>query len=99
MVPGICGQDYSGIAELTQANEVSAYPLPANDILHIAFPAAVKLAMVTLYGITGTVLYKGEYHGSGTMEINLQAIAAGTYYLKIATGGAPTVVKQVSVIK
>ena len=87
------GTSYTGIEETTAAEaiDVKAYPNPVSDVLNITATAAI--GRVDVYGITGALVASHSGNGSQSMQISVAQLAAGTYFVRIATASGIKTVK------
>jgi hypothetical protein len=75
------------------------YPNPASDQLTVAFPFVVAEAVVLeVYDLTGKLLQQYSYAGGMNQEyvLDLQPLAAGSYFLKIRT---PKSLQTIRIVK
>lgn len=99
LVSGICGSDYSAVSSLTQDEDVSIYPIPATDVLHIAFTKKVGLLHVTLYSAIGSRVFSQDNTNIQQVQINLDNFSSGIYYLKISTDNSGGIIKKVMIVQ
>ena len=80
----------SGV-ETINATKTGIYPNPAEDIINVT--AAEAIDNVTLFNIAGATL--GSYNGDGSssMQINVDNLPAGNYFVRITTGSNSTTLK------
>lgn len=71
----------TGIDEYTHKNELRAWPNPATDFIYIQ--NIEPGTSYTLVSSTGSVMLNGR-SASGTLQLNLAALAPGIYYFKTA---------------
>ncbi len=64
---------------------VTAYPNPAQDILHLTVSGFNKGTLYSIYDLLGRELFKGEA-GTAT-TINTSWLKAGVYILRVTSGG------------
>lgn len=88
-VTGITFSDYkvtqAGVNDIAaNANDVTAYPNPATDVLNFSNECDVEIA-----GINGAVVAAA----SGVTSINVEALPAGIYFAKTTTASGTSVVK------
>ena len=70
---------------------MKAYPNPVSDVLNITATAAI--GRVDVYGITGALVASHSGNGSQSMQISVAQLAAGTYFVRIATASGIETVK------
>jgi hypothetical protein len=63
---------------------LSVHPNPAGDFLSVRFPGAAAGAMqVDLYAVTGRVIFSGREVSDGTLELDLNGLSPGLYFLRV----------------
>jgi hypothetical protein len=75
---------------------VELYPNPAADVLNINFGTALsaKPLVVEIYSATGKqVMRKQVNGGNATTQLNIAALAAGSYQVRISSNGEVTMTK------
>jgi len=86
----ITNQIYSELPdELNLEQELSIYPNPVNDLLHIRLPG--NEATVRLMDMRGSILF--DQRMSGTGEVNTSGLENGVYLLQIETAAKSYVQK------
>jgi len=65
---------------------VNVYPNPATDQLHVTLPGNDKV-VITLYNMSGAVIYSMEGNASDRYDIDLTGKAKGVYLLDMQTAG------------
>ncbi len=76
--------DPVSVQELGNANGISVYPNPANNVLNIAQENAWKNAEFTLVDLSGRVVFSQEVtDGNQIVTFNLSDVASGAYSLQI----------------
>ncbi|PLX20102.1 MAG: hypothetical protein C0599_09675, partial [Salinivirgaceae bacterium] len=79
----------TGINEIAQ--DVSIYPQPADDILHIEMTEAGNVAEVVLYNMSGQVVKTTKLDNNGQgFDLDVSGQAGGIYMLQIITDGKVT---------
>jgi hypothetical protein len=73
----------AAVEELTLENQLSIYPNPAVDNIHITLPENAQ-ALFTLYDMQGRILIKEEVSNRSRVEVN--SLASGMYIYKVTTG-------------
>lgn len=81
--------DHLSVEELTK-DELTVYPNPVEDILHLE-SNAYQISEVVLFSTTGQRLKSWE----GQSEIDLSQFSQGSYFVKISTADDQTVTKQI----
>ncbi len=80
-----------------EANGLSVYPNPAQDIVYLDFHNKMQEPMeISIATITGQVVYQREikYTGNDLLTINIADLSNGIYVLKTQNGIAHKIVKQ-----
>ena len=79
-------------AQATTLNDVSVYPNPAQNVLHVVGLSAN--AKLTVVDFSGNIVVSSELRAvSGGYDLNIASLHAGNYLLKIETNGE-VVMKQ-----
>ena len=66
------------------AGQVAAYPNPFRNTIHLE--SAVTLQVVEVYSMSGQRLRELALDGAFSVEVDLSALPAGLYVLKVETG-------------
>lgn len=64
---------------------VGIFPNPAQDVLNIQVKDGVRLNSVEVYNIAGQKVMHQDFDGATESSINVQALSAGVYVVKLAT--------------
>eukprot|EP01034_Spumella_vulgaris_P002652 gene2652-3438_t len=75
-------------AEWKATKQAKLFPVPATDFILLQKPEESAAADITVYGITGSVVYTGKAT-EATTRIPLDALPAGTYFLRYSDGAKP----------
>ena len=80
----------SGV-ETINIDKAGIYPNPADDVINVT--AAEAIDNVTLFNIAGATV--GSYNGDGSssMQINVDNLPAGNYFVRISTGNDSSTLK------
>ena len=78
---GILCEGETGITNISQNAKLQIYPNPASTQLYVKFDAQ-EAVDYTIYSITGQILLQGKVQDN--LPINIESLASGMYYLKIA---------------
>lgn len=80
----------SGV-ETINIDKTGIYPNPADDVINVT--AAEAIDNVTLFNIAGATV--GSYNGDGSsiMQINVDNLPAGNYFVRISTGNDSSTLK------
>jgi hypothetical protein len=81
----------------TVSNSINVYPNPAMDQLHVSIPASEKSTFITMYDLSGKVVYQSQLSAAQNLTIPVSALDKGVYSLRIVSGTEVTnklVVKQ-----
>jgi hypothetical protein len=87
-----------GLQTALNDRSVKIYPQPANDRLYIETDKQFKTLGVELTDALGHQLIKQEYANSGSTDLDISAIAAGVYTLKVKFEGG-SILKKIVVTK
>ncbi|MCR4872206.1 MAG: C10 family peptidase, partial [Bacteroidales bacterium] len=68
-------------------SEMSVYPNPASDMLHVAAKNALDQCVVTLYDMVGQAVFVQEYSNTESIEIPVRHLTNGLYLLSLESGG------------
>ena len=100
---GVCVKEVSttidctgvGIEELGES-DVSVYPNPANDYLHIAMNAAARFREIQITDITGRVVAGMNETPDAVQNITIpvQSLTTGTYFVRITSDSGSILVKR-----
>lgn len=77
-------------------NQLSIYPVPAKDILHIK--SDHELSLITIYNISGMQVYKSQIHSNNEL-INIADFSNGIYNFLITDNYGIVTSKKVLVVK
>ena len=75
-----------GINEITFAKGIVIYPNPANDQITISTAAPLNNASVSIFDLTGKLIFKKNNLEGKTQDINISALDAGIYFIEINQG-------------
>ncbi|MFC1733287.1 T9SS type A sorting domain-containing protein, partial [candidate division KSB1 bacterium] len=70
---------------LTESMKISVYPNPFSEIINISFEESFKRFTVSIYSITGKMLFKKDFTNKQYLTINLFDFHSGYYLLKLET--------------
>jgi SprB repeat/Secretion system C-terminal sorting domain len=68
--------------------DVQAWPNPCSQSLHLKLPTMTEVMAVRLYDLRGTLVFERQGLQGGLQELDLRAVAAGSYLLKVSNGVA-----------
>ena len=86
---------YKKETDIVKTIEISVYPNPANNILHIKLDKFPQASVnYTLYDIQGKELSSGSFEGQ-KHELNISHISKGIYFIRCTTGNQPATTKKV----
>ena len=77
----------SGVGIEDFGTEVSVYPNPVSDMLHITLSDQHEQATVTLYNMVGQAVYAQGYDNANSIEIPVSQLTDGIYVLAMESGG------------
>ena len=77
-----------GVEEIATAEQlkVLVYPNPAKDQINIAVEGSLSSINIELTDIAGRSISKKVYHQQATIQIDVSAVPAGLYFLRIEEG-------------
>lgn len=85
-----------GIGETTGAAGLTVFPNPADDLVTIGWPAATGEVVVDVLDITGRIVRTTRAGAAtGRMELDVDALAAGDYTVRVRVAGATAVQRLV----
>lgn len=70
-----------GKAQLIKENEISIYPNPAKNFIHIEGPE--EIANIEIYSIEGKYIFSENVNAKETFRLNIESLNTGNYSLKI----------------
>jgi hypothetical protein len=76
----------TGIAATTLQNNISIYPNPANDVVHLSAATDIN-GTLTITNSTGAVVYKQTLANKRTASIAISNWAAGVYHYNLESKG------------
>lgn len=78
----------SGMETIESTNELVVYPNPATDKLTLEFPFTEGDANISIVNALGqTVLTQKATDTEGELELNIQSLPAGLYFIAVQNGG------------
>ncbi|UOY07232.1 leucine-rich repeat protein [Muricauda sp. SCSIO 64092] len=80
------------VAKANARNNVSVYPNPAQDDIHIGLPDGEALRQVKIYNALGV-----HVHSANTLQMDISHLSSGIYMLEIETRAGERVVKRILV--
>jgi len=84
----------TGILGLTSIQEISVYPIPANDQLTVAFTleneSDLKLELINIDGNRVSTVEANNISGNYKLLVNIQSLSAGLYIANICVNGLMT---------
>lgn len=72
-----------GIADDGFVTGLQLFPIPATSILTIAFNKTVKNCEIIITDLSGRIIYQSIAGRSQTIDINIEKLPAGMYFLKV----------------
>lgn len=76
----------TGIASNTLQNNISIYPNPATDVIHLSATADIN-STLTITNSIGAVVYKQTFTNKRSASITISNWAAGVYYYYMESNG------------
>lgn len=84
-----------GTSAPAREKQFDVYPNPMISTLDVNITSTYKEGSLVLYHITGQRVYAQDLHGEHQIQINVNDLSQGTYYLKVITDGIPAVTKVI----
>jgi hypothetical protein len=85
-----------GIGETSGASGLTVFPNPADDLVTIGWPAATGEVVVDVMDITGRIVRTTRGGAAtGRMDLDVAALAAGDYTVRVRVAGAIAVQRVV----
>ena len=78
----------TGIGEL--GTDVSVYPNPASDLLHITLAEPIDGVRVVLYDMVGKAVFVQDYGQENLIEVPVAGLPEGLYVLSMESGSRHT---------
>lgn len=75
---------------ISQAANISTYPNPVDDELHVKISDSKGMVKLSLYDIAGRIVYSSTESGSDVISIPVSSLNKGMYVLKTEMGGEIT---------
>jgi len=67
--------------------QISIYPNPAENVLHIQLPTSVQKAELSISDINGKVVKKQSLNSSSVIQLDIEKLEKGIYVLKVVSEG------------
>jgi hypothetical protein len=83
----------TGLDNTTLIRETRVFPNPANEVLHITVPEALKTVTIRVFNISGQEVSSTRANGGSPISISTANLAAGTYSVMIEAEKAMHVTK------
>jgi Secretion system C-terminal sorting domain len=80
---------YSSVVSINLGNSkpaISVYPNPASDLIRISFSAAGRYE-VSMFNLSGQAVYHPVLVSTNSMDLNVRALDAGIYFIRIQYEG------------
>jgi len=79
----------SGMHDPAAVNNLSVYPVPANDYLYVnsTGSAQLKNTEIKMYDMTGRLVYRHLLNDTGQARFDISSLASGTYMLEAVSSG------------
>ncbi|HET7734129.1 MAG TPA: LamG-like jellyroll fold domain-containing protein, partial [Paludibacter sp.] len=81
-IAGIVSEDVSGV---DYNKDLSVWPVPANDIIHVNYAAETNtgLSTVSVFNMDGRLVISKEINNANDSELNVSGLPSGIYMLKL----------------
>ncbi|HYV94103.1 MAG TPA: T9SS type A sorting domain-containing protein, partial [Chitinophagales bacterium] len=76
-------------------NDFNAYPNPTRGVLNVSMKEITDQTMIRVFDIKGALIKEIKPVKGGNTQIDLRGKSPGTYLVKVGTGGANDVSKQI----
>ena len=84
-----------GVAEAAQLG-ATTYPNPTKDVVNVTLPSALSAqATVQLMDLTGSMVNASTLVNGNAIRVNMKAVPAGVYFLRVTDGNLQTVQRLV----
>jgi hypothetical protein len=83
----------SGTGSLEEAGSLSAYPVPASDIVNVIWPGSAAAGTWRATDMTGRTFAEGNLASMETVSIPVHAWPPGPYMLNFTAGGIQRAVR------
>lgn len=80
-------QGTMGVDDITKTDNISIYPNPVKDILHIVQKDSIS--KVEIYDLSGKLIQQSNTN-SNAVEVNVQTLVKGVYLLKVISNNGKT---------
>lgn len=88
IIVGLTGNSVPlSVENLTQDSRIKIFPNPAQNVLNVTLPDDLVSANARfdIYDLSGTKIHSADLDNSQSVQIDLSAIASGSYYLVVNT--------------
>lgn len=73
----------SATFDVELAKSVTAYPVPASDLLNLTFPAGFSPQNLRITDLNGRLVIEQDDISLGSLQINVSQLTPGTYFLQL----------------
>ena len=86
----------SGIVDINAKDQINVYPNPATDFINVDFGTQTdRTTLVKIYSSTGQeIVSKTVAPNTNQIEINVNKLAGGIYFMQIDNGNGKPIVKK-----
>ncbi len=85
----------AGINDNEVESKINIYPNPCNDIVYIQFKSSVEIVNIEIYNISGQIVYDKQCDMKGNIELDLNSLNKGIYFIKFTTDKGTSVRKLI----
>lgn len=75
--------DYTGVDKVESNTDISIYPVPVKDLLHVQ--SEQRITTANIYNITGQLLLSRSFDNEQEAQINVSDLKPGSYIISIKT--------------
>ncbi|MGP8214166.1 MAG: T9SS type A sorting domain-containing protein [Bacteroidia bacterium] len=89
----------TGISEVQNDNELRIYPNPVNSEIHIELTGAAIAQTVSIYSITGEMIWNETLLTNKTITVPVSGFASGIYIVKLQLKDGNTLMHKIDIVR